>query len=76
MTKTNKILIGLITVEVILTAYHFYAQPECEPCLPGWPCPPCISSEQIFALFAGVLIAVLVAGYLLYIHLQQKKKDV
>ena len=75
MAKTNTILIGLIAIEIVLAAYHFYAQPECEPCLPGWPCPPCISSEQIFALVAGVLVAVLVAGYLLYINLRQKKRD-
>ena len=75
MTKTNKILIGLITIEVVLTAYHFYAQPQCEPCLPGWPCPPCISSEQIFALFAGVVVAIVAAVYLLYINFKQKKRD-
>lgn len=74
MSKTNKILIGLITIEVVLTAYHFYAQPQCEPCLPGWPCRPCISSEQIFALFAGVVVAIVAATYLLYINLHQKKK--
>ena len=75
MTKTSKILIGLITIEVVLTAYHFYAQPQCEPCLPGWPCPPCISSEQIFALFAGVVVAIVAAVCLLYINLKQRKKD-
>jgi hypothetical protein len=75
MSKTNKILIGLTTIEVILTAYHFYVQPQCEPCLPGWPCRPCISSEQIFALFAGVGVAIVAAVYLLYINLKQKKKD-
>lgn len=75
MSKTNKILIGLITIEVVLTAYHFYAQPQCEPCLPGWPCCPCVSSEQIFALFAGVVVAIVAAVYLLYINLKQKKKD-
>ena len=75
MSKTNKILIGLITIEVVLTVYHFYAQPQCKPCLPGWPCRPCISNEQIFALFAGVVVAIVAATYLLYINLHQKKKD-
>lgn len=71
MTKTGKIIIRLLFVEAVFTAYYFYAQPLCEPCLPELPCPPCISKEQIFIIWIGVIIAVATIIYLLISSLKK-----
>lgn len=40
-------LIWLIA-EVLLVFLYYYTQPLCEPCIDDIPCPPCVSSEQIW----------------------------
>lgn len=70
MTKTRKIVIALLAIEAGLTAYFFHMQPQCEPCLPNTPCPPCISDEQIITLGTGVIIGVASIAYLIYINFQ------
>src|SRR5215831_5971517 len=66
MTRTTKIIIGLCIFETALTAYYFYAQPLCEPCLPGVSCLPCISESQIITFWTGILIAAATIFYLLF----------
>jgi hypothetical protein len=73
MEKTSKIIIGLLLIEAFLTGYYFYSQPQCEPCLPGIPCPPCISEAQIVTFWAGVAIAIIAMGYLFFISPSLKK---
>lgn len=68
MTKTSKIIIGLLFVEAILTAYFFYIQPLCEPCLPGSECRLCISEQQIVIIWTGIIIATIALFYLLSIN--------
>jgi hypothetical protein len=73
MKKTFKILLGLVFIEAALTAFYLYAQPQCEPCLPGMPCPPCISETQTIAFWTSVLIAMITFGYLAFINFRQLK---
>jgi hypothetical protein len=73
MTKTSKIVIGLFLIEAALTGYYFYSQPQCEPCLPGGPCPPCISETQIITFWSGVVVAIVTIGYLLFINFRRPK---
>jgi hypothetical protein len=73
MTKTRKITIGLLFLEGILTAYFFYVQPLCEPCLPGTECPPCISEQQIMIFWTGIILAATTLFYLLFINFRKTK---
>ena len=73
MTKTSKIVIGLLLIEAALTVYYFYSQPQCEPCLPGTPCPPCISETQIITFWTGVFIVAVTIVYLLFINFRRTK---
>lgn len=55
-------------VEVLLVFLYYYTQPQCEPCIDGIPCPPCISIEQIWirrlfivnVIFLPILILTIV----------------
>lgn len=73
MKKSSKIFIVFIIVEAVLTAYFFYIQPQCEPCLPKATCPPCISDTQIKTFWAGIFIAVLTISYLLFNKFSKSK---
>jgi len=73
MTKTKKIIIGLLFIEATLTAYFFYDQPLCEPCLPGMECPPCISEQQIITFWTGIIIVTITVFYLLFINFKNTK---
>jgi len=73
MTKTKKIIIGLLFIEAPLTAYFFYAQPLCEPCLPGTECPPCISEQQMITFWTGLIILMITVFYLLFINFKNTK---
>lgn len=73
MTKTSKIIIGLLFVEAIFTVYFYYAQPLCEPCPPNVPCPPCISEQQIITFWTGIFIAAITIVYLLFINFRKTK---
>lgn len=42
-----------------------YIQPQCEPCLPGNSCPPCVSKAQYMLVGTAGIIAVLLAVQLL-----------
>ena len=73
MKKASKIVIGLLLIEAAFTGYYLYSQPQCEPCLPGTPCPPCISETQTIIFWAGFFIAAVTIGYLLFINFRRTK---
>jgi hypothetical protein len=72
MKKKTKIISGLVFVEAMLIIAYFYYQPQCEPCLPGMPCAPCISEEQVLIYRTGISIAVILIGYLCYLIIRKK----
>ena len=55
--------VGVAFALVVLCIYAYrYSQPNCEPCIPGMQCPPCISALQIFiAAVGGVLSLYVIA---------------
>jgi hypothetical protein len=73
MKKTSKILIGLFAIEAAFTGFFFYSQPQCEPCLPETPCPPCISETQIIVFWAGILVAAVIIAYFIFIYFRRMK---
>ena len=75
MTRSTKIIVGLLLIELSLTAYFFYIQPQCEPCLKGNPCPPCISEQQNIVFWTGVVIAIISIIYFFIIKLKRTKSD-
>ena len=73
--KTSKILLtALFFAEAILTAYFFYAQPLCEPCLSDTLCPPCISEQQVITFWIGIIIALTSIIYLAFINFRKTNK--
>lgn len=61
--QTNKKIIAITVFLLILNniASYFwykYYQPQCAPCLPGYPCPPCRSTEQYVLLVISPLLDV------------------
>jgi hypothetical protein len=59
--KTINILLFFIVLEAFLVGLYFYAQPLCEPCRAGLPCPPCISEGQkIIRLIILLLLIIFI----------------
>ncbi len=73
MARLIKIIVWLSIIEFSLIAYYFYMQPQCVPCLPGSPCPPCISKQQIIVFWIGVVVAAITIIYLFIIKLKRQK---
>lgn len=66
-TSWKGLLAVLLVIEVALMKWIIHIQPQCEPCLPGAPCPPCISDDQrLWMTIGGLLpVGVVVAQLLL-----------
>ena len=62
---SSKKLTALLLLEAFCILLFRYYQPQCEPCLPGSDCPPCLSTIQIVIAAIGgvglILLIVLVA---------------
>jgi hypothetical protein len=53
--------VGVAFTLVVLCIYAYrFSQPQCEPCLPGMPCPPCISRLQVFIAALGAALSLYV----------------
>lgn len=67
-------LLVLFVINLILVLLFKYYQPECEPCLDGVYCPPCLSQEQFFIIYYGgtVNILLLIIIYLIAIIMRRK----
>lgn len=74
MPNPKKIISIVLIAELILGLYCFIARPECEPCPPDVYCPPCISHEQVIAIWIGVILAALALGYALYDNFKKRRK--
>lgn len=74
MRKHKRIIVLFFVVEMLVIAFYFYNQPMCEPCIPGEPCPPCVSESQIAAKWIASLIAILMLCYLIIYPLRRKKE--
>lgn len=48
-------------------------KPQCEPCLPGQICDPCVSSEQVILTWTGMLLAVVFIIWQLILYRRQYK---
>jgi hypothetical protein len=73
----RSIVIGGI-VEIVLYLLFLYYQPQCVPCQPGAPCPPCRSDEQdvIVKLFFYVpFLVVLNITVQYFINFFRSKSD-
>jgi hypothetical protein len=46
-----------LIIEFLIYAFYRANTIRCEPCLPGTYCPPCISTEQVISLWAGLVLA-------------------
>lgn len=71
----KKYWIGLLFIEALLFVYYKIIQPQCEPCLPGQPCPRCISSEQIVILWLAFVVAVAFLVFRLFYLLKKKSTN-
>jgi hypothetical protein len=58
---TSQKALGLILLLLVGLGYalFWYWQPQCEPCLAGTDCPPCISQEQHFVVGSATLLTVI-----------------
>ena len=71
MIKAIKIIDAVTLIEAVLTAYYFYIQPKCEPCLTNSYCPPCISQAQIIILWTGALVGLITIIFLYFENLRR-----
>ena len=74
MRKHKRIIVLFFVVEMLVIAFYFYNQPMCEPCIPGEPCPPCVSESQTVAKWIASLIAIVMLFYLIIFPLRSKKE--
>ncbi len=62
---SSRKLTVLLLLEALCIFLFRYHQPQCEPCMAGTDCPPCLSSIQIVIAVVGgaglILLVVLVA---------------
>ena len=52
----KRILKGLLIIDLILGLLFWYYQPKCEPCLYINDCPPCLSKQQYYIIYFGVIL--------------------
>jgi len=75
-SKQSKILIAFLLVEAAIAIFYVHAQPNCEPCITGMPCPPCISQSQIVAICIAAFIAFAVLLYFIVDQIKSKKSSI
>lgn len=64
----HSVLLMLLLSEALLLLNFVLIRPNCEPCLPGVPCEPCISNDQRKLVMIMVLLPL---GVLLAYFLRQ-----
>ena len=71
--NNKKFLFLLSVLDKILLILYWYYQPLCEPCLDKKDCPPCISKEQYFIIYFGLVINLVWGLYYFYKSRKNKK---
>ncbi len=71
--NNKKFLFLLSVLDIILLILYWYYQPLCEPCLDKKDCPPCISKEQYFIIYFGLVINLVWGLYYFYKSRKNKK---
>ncbi len=68
-------LYGLVFIlsELIVLAYFNQYWIRCAPCLPEQDCPVCVSSQQVYAIWAAGIIAILYVGLHSYRFFRKNK---
>jgi hypothetical protein len=61
----------LVIVTAVSGCLYWYFQPLCEPCLPGSPCPHCVSDEQYDIVCVMVFIDIALLIRVLYFFLRK-----
>jgi hypothetical protein len=68
MLTSHRAFVGIalsLGLNMVAGCFLFqYYQPLCEPCLPGTPCPACVSTEQYLVIGIAGVIALLLLGQL------------
>ncbi len=73
--RWRSLLVPLLVAEVLLAWWIVHIQPRCEPCLPGGPCPPCMSDDQRrWMAVAGLLPVAVVLLQLLRVRMERRKQ--
>ena len=52
-----------LIVNFLLIFLYYYYQPLCEPCLDQHNCPPCLSTEQYFIIYLGIIFDLVLGIY-------------
>ena len=67
LIKMDKVLMCFYVLFVNILSYLLFEefQPICEPCLDNTACPPCISQEQYFIIYFGVVLNIVICVYYL-----------
>jgi hypothetical protein len=58
---TSQKALGILLLLLVVLGYGLFwcLQPQCEPCLPGTDCQPCISQVQYFVMGSTILVIVI-----------------
>lgn len=59
-------ILELFIVDIILGFMYWYYQPKCEPCLYANDCPPCLSKQQYFIIYFGIILNLFIVIKLIY----------
>lgn len=65
-------LIRLLMVDILLIFWYLSYNIECEPCLDLTNCPPCISKEQYFIIYFGLIVNLGFVIYFIYKKIKNK----
>jgi uncharacterized membrane protein len=66
MKITKSCFSKIILLDFLLFLVFRHYQPICEPCIDGADCPPCLSEEQYFIIYFGLVTNLIFGMYCYY----------